>query len=283
MPRVGIVANTGKPEALRVAREIIAYLREEGISMILDGELASRLGEPAEGRLSDFLRADLIVIVGGDGTILRTCLELPDDAPLLMAVNVGEKGFLATVEPGEAIDALRAFFSGRAEVEERFRLEAEIDGRQLPRALNEVCLTCRIPAKVLRAVVRKGRTEIYPVEGDGLIIATPSGSTAYSLSCGGPVVDPGLRCLLLTPICPMSLSWPVVLPPDAEVEVKVIKAREPVAVVDGQLVFDMEVGSVLRARLSDKPLRFVSLGPRFYEKLAFRGRGQHGQEEGPGA
>ena len=84
------------------------------------------------------------------------------------------------------------------------------------------------------------------------------------------MVDPGLRCLLLTPICPIRPRWPLVLPPDAEVRVEVLRAREPVAVVDGQVVFDLAVGSVVRARASDQPLRFVVLEPRFYEKLAGR-------------
>ena len=275
MPSVGIIANTTKPEAVSIAERIMAYLSGEGIEFVLEEELARALDRPGGGVPLRSMRADLLVIVGGDGTILRACLDLPDDAPPIMAVNVGERGFLTTVEPSEVEEALRAFFEGRVEVEERMRLEARIGNTVLPKALNEVCLTSKVPAKLFKARVRKNGTDMCWVEGDGLLVATPAGSTAYSLSCGGPVVDPGLRCLLLTPICPVRPSWPFVLPPDAQIEVEVVKAREPVAVVDGQAVFELEVGSVVSIRASKRPLRFVGLRARFYEKLACRGSGPH--------
>ena len=275
--KVGIVANLVKPEALRVAERIADFLDRRGVGFYLEEGLAHELRRPElASQLSDMLgRVGLLVVVGGDGTVLRTCLNLPEDAPPIMAVNVGRRGFLTTVEPAEVEEALDAFLSGRAVVEERMRLETTIDGHPVPRALNEVCLTCRTPVKLFRAEVRRDGTLAYSVEGDGLIVATPTGSTAYSLSCGGPVVDPGLRCILVTPICPIRPSWSLVLPPEAEVEVEVLGAREPVLVVDGQAIFDLRPGSHVRVRASDEPLRFVGLSSKFYEKLLGRGRRPH--------
>jgi len=265
-----ITANLTKEEAIRLASEVLAFLERAGVDVALEDCLARELRRPELGVRLEEARADFLIVIGGDGTVLRACLRLSDNRPLVLAVNAGGRGFLTTVEADEAIKALEACLSGSYGVEERMRISTYVDGERLPDALNEVCLTCRVPAKLFRARVHKRGQLIMALEGDGLIIATPTGSTAYSLSCGGPVVDPGLRCLLLTPICPIRPRWPLVLPPDAEVQVEVLRAREPVAVVDGQAVFDLAVGSVVRARASDRPLRFVVIEPRFYEKLAER-------------
>jgi len=269
----GLVANLARQDAISLARDILGILEARGLSVWLEEGLARALGRDELSRPVSSMAVDILIVMGGDGTILRTCLSLPERSdPLILAVNMGKRGFLAEVEPGEAIEALRACLSGVAQVEERMRLSVEADGRELPSALNEVCLTSGVPVKLFGAHVRRNGEPLAYVEGDGLIIATPRGSTAYSLSCGGPVVDPGLRCILITPICPIRPGWPFVLPPDAEVEVEVVRAREPVAVVDGQAISELSVGSVVKARASDKPLRFVKLKSRFYEKLASRGK-----------
>ena len=269
---VGIVANLGKRKALGLARELASMVEQEGLDLLLDEELASALGRPDLARPVEAVSPDLLVIIGGDGTVLRTCLRLKDNRPLIMAINMGGRGFLTTVEPDEALSSLRACLSGAFSVEERMRIKAYVDGCGLPEALNEVCLTCRVPVKLFKARIWKDGQEMAFLEGDGLIIATPSGSTAYSLSCGGPIIDPGLRCLLITPICPIRPLWPFVLPPDAEVVVEVVRAREPAVVVDGQEVYELQVGSKVRARASDRPLKFVKIREQFYERLAKRGR-----------
>ncbi|HDI01131.1 MAG TPA: NAD(+)/NADH kinase [Candidatus Bathyarchaeota archaeon] len=268
---VGIVANLGKRKALGLARELASMVEQEGLDLLLDEELASALGRPDLARPVEAMSPDLLVIIGGDGTVLRTCLRLKDNRPLIMAINMGGRGFLTTVEPDEALSSLRTCLSGAFSVEERMRIKAYVDGCGLPEALNEVCLTCRVPVKLFKARIWKDGQEMAFLEGDGLIIATPSGSTAYSLSCGGPIVDPGLRCLLITPICPIRPLWPFVLPPDAEVVVEVVRAREPAVVVDGQEVYELQVGSKVRARASDRPLKFVKIREQFYERLAKRG------------
>jgi len=255
----------------------LGLLEHEGLSVWVERGLAEELGRGELSRPVSDMAVDLLVVMGGDGTILRTCLSLPERSdPLILAINMGKKGFLADGEPGEALDAVRACLSGDVQVEERMRLSVEADGRELPDALNEVCLTSRVPVKLFEARIRRRGEEMAYLEGDGLIIATPRGSTAYSLSCGGPVIDPELRCIVVTPICPIRPRWAFVLPPEAEVEVEVVRAREPVAVVDGQAVFELSLGSVVRARASDRPLRFARLRSRLYEKLAGRGSGTHG-------
>ena len=272
MRSAAITANPTRREALELAREVLAFLEREGVDVSLEDCLARELKRPELAVDLEDVRADLLVIIGGDGTVLRACLALADNRPLILAVNAGTRGFLATVEAEEALEALRACLAGSYQVIERMRLASYVDGERLPDALNELCLTCGVPAKLFRARVYKREQLLMEVEGDGLIIATPTGSTAYSLSCGGPVVDPGLKCIVLTPICPIKPCWSLVLPPDEEVRVEITRAREPVAVVDGQLTFELSVGSVVRARASERPLRFVALRDRFYEKLASRGR-----------
>jgi len=268
----GIVANLAKEGALELAGQLLRLLEQEGVDVLLEEGLASALNRPELARPIEAMSPDLLVIIGGDGTVLRTCLRLPDNRPLILAVNMGKRGFLTTIEPEEAPGAVKACLLGAFQVEERMRIKAYVDGRELPDALNEICLTSRVPVKLFEARICKDGREIAFLEADGLIIATPSGSTGYSLSCGGPVIDPGLRCILLTPICPIRPLRSFVLPPKAEVEVEILRAREPVAVVDGQEVYELSVGSVVRARASDRPLRFVRLEDGFYKKVAARGR-----------
>ena len=272
----GLVASLARPDAISLARDVLALLEREGLHVWLEEELATRLHRPELARPVSSMDVDLLVIMGGDGTILRTCLVLPQHAdPLILTVNMGERGFLAQFEPDEALRAVEECLAGRAQVVEKMRISAEADGRRLPDALNEVCLTSGVPVKLFEAEVYRDDELLTCLRGDGLIVATPAGSTAYSLSCGGPVVDPGLKCILLTPICPMRPAWPFVLPPEAELTIEVVRAKEPVAVVDGQEIFGLSVGSVVRARASERPLKFVRLRERFYEKLAVRGRGRH--------
>ena len=273
----GVVANLARRDAVSLAREIVGLLERHGLQVWLEERLARELGRREFSRPVRDMAVDLLVVMGGDGTVLRTCLSLPEASdPFVLAINVGKRGFLTDIEPDEAVRAVEACLSGEAQVEERMRLSVEADRRRLPDALNEVCLTSRVPVKLFEAYVRRDGEYVAYVEADGLIIATPRGSTAYSLSCGGPVIDPGLRCVVLTPICPIRPRWSFVLPPEAEVEVEVVRAREPVAVVDGQAVFELSVGSIVRARASEKPLRFARLRSRLYEKLAGRGSEPHG-------
>jgi len=269
----GLVANLARRDAISLARDILSLLEAEGLDVWLEEGLAKELERDELSRAISDMAVDILIVIGGDGTILRTCLSLPEGSePLVLAVNMGKRGFLADVEPGEALETVKACLSGEARVEERMRLSIEADGRRLPDALNEVCLTSKVPVKLFEAYVRRDGETIAYVEGDGLLIATPRGSTAYSLSCGGPVIDPGLRCILITPICPIRPRWPFVLPPEAEVEVEVVRAREPVAVVDGQALSELYVGSIVRARASERPIKFVKLEDRFYERLAGRGK-----------
>ena len=273
----GLVVNLAKRDAISLARDIIGVLEAEGLDILLEESLAKELGRDELSRPVSGMTVDLLIVMGGDGTVLRTCLSLPERSdPLILAINMGGRGFLADVEPHEALEALKACLSGDAQVEERMRLSVEADGRKLPYALNELCLTSGVPVKLFEAYVRREGEPIAYVEGDGLIIATPRGSTAYSLSCGGPVVDPELKCVLMTPICPIRPRWSLVFPPDIEVEIEVVRAREPVAVIDGQAIFELSLGSIVRARASERPLRFAKLKNRFYEKLVSRGSGAHG-------
>ena len=179
-----IVANPTKPDALGLAERALALLEARGLEITLEEDLAHGLGRPDLAAPLEALRPDLLVVIGGDGTVLRACLRLSDNRPLILAVNAGGRGFLTTVEPGELEEAINACLSGSFEVEERARVEASADGVRLPDALNEVCLTSKVPVKLLGAVVYKGDELLMALEGDGLIIATPTGSTGYSLSCG---------------------------------------------------------------------------------------------------
>lgn len=210
---------------------------------------------------------DLVVSLGGDGTMLRAAdLAVREHVPVLGA-NLGELGYLTEVDKGGVLDALERFLSGEFRVEERMRLGATIhrlDGStESTSALNEVVVEKSEPGHTIRLDVELDGSHFTSWVCDGLILGTPTGSTAYSFSVGGPIVDPVHRSVIMAPVAPhMLFDRSLVLRPDCEVRVTVRGARDGGLSVDGRPYAHMQPGESLVATAAERPSRFVTFGGR---------------------
>ncbi len=276
MHTFGIMANAGKPAALEVAASADAYLRSRGFTVHLQNRVADALGISERGQPDDAVAAvDAVLVLGGDGTILATArLCAPMGTPML-PVHVGRFGFLTAVSPEGLTAALDALLEGRYSQEERMMLWGETrragELQDTGLALNEIVVANGPLSRVLHLRTSIDGRFVTTYAADGIIVATPTGSTAYSLSAGGPLVHPSLQALLVTPICPHTLtSRALLVPPSAEVTV--IVERDPQDIVrvtiDGQLGFPLQAEDAIHIRRSPHQAKFLSVGGAdFYDKL----------------
>jgi NAD+ kinase len=253
--RIGFVAHGGRHQAIEAASKLVAWCRERDIITRALGEEA--IGADETGSADEL---DLVVSVGGDGTLLRAALEgFRADVPVL-GVKVGRLGFLTEVGPEEAPGALEAWLAGELEVEERMALMAEAEGASWePQwALNEVIVEKRARQRVIHLAVSVEDDFMMTFSADGVIVASPTGSTAYSFSARGPIVSPALRCLVVTPVSPhMAFDRPVVLAPDERVTLEVRGDEPGLLSADGREGLDLPVGARVHVRRADRPGRLL--------------------------
>lgn len=235
-----------------------------GEEILLEPGLAKKLGK-RPGNLRELGGSDAVVTVGGDGTVLLA-QRLAPKAPIL-GINLGRRGFLADVQPDEADKALKMLRKGKLQATERQRLAVEVDGRALPEALNDVVVCSGNPGKTATLIVSVDGREAMNVRCDGIIVATPTGSTAYAYAAGGPVIDPRMEAISIVPICPTHpRQRPMVAPPESLVEVTSARpGREVLVVVDGNQVAKIGQGKKVAVRRSCNYARFFTWA-EFYHK-----------------
>ncbi len=262
--KVGVCVKPGEPELADLVRELEKWLLDRGLDVLPDPEAGrwTRADAMLRGDLAG--SAELIVVLGGDGTLLAVARAVgARDVPIL-GVNLGTLGFLAETGRDELFPSLEAVLAGRFRVEERMRLDVEVrrDDESLGRfiALNDAVVSNTELSRMLHLETRADGSEVTTYHADGLIVATPTGSTAYSLSAGGPLLLPNLEAILVTPISPHTLTQrPLVLPGDCEVELRVIDSRGGQAhlTVDGQVGRALEDGDVVIVRANSQPARLL--------------------------
>jgi NAD+ kinase len=210
--------------------------------------------------------ADLLVSLGGDGTLLRAVESASSAGIPVLGVNLGRLGFLTQVEPASLEAALEGFLAGGHQVEERMTLHVSVerpDGQAGPErtALNEASLEKTVPGHTVRIGASIDGHPFVTYAGDGLLVATPTGSTAYNLSARGPILSPTLRALVVTPVSPhMLFDRPLVLDASERVQLDILEPRSAVLVVDGATLTTLEPGSTVRYREGDRPARLVTFG-----------------------
>jgi NAD+ kinase len=265
---VGLVVRRDRPRAARLATRMISALRRRRIRVLLDAE-AGLSGAPASPKDAMVREADLIVVLGGDGTLLSVARRAEARVPIL-GVNLGELGFLTEVTEPEAMPMLRRVLAGRYELDHRMTLAAELirGGRTLRRlrALNDVAISNGARARVIKFSASVDGLPLTTYRADGIIVATPTGSTAYSLSVGGPIVEPTVQVLLLSPISPHTLSnRPVVLRPDAVVRIVIASGQQDVVLtVDGQEGIPLVANDAVVVRRGRSPVSLVRSPARTY-------------------
>lgn len=267
----GLVGKGNIPHVAAEAKRILAILRKKEQDVAVESDLADALGEPGIDMKQLDADVDIFVTVGGDGTILYA--QQSTDKPVF-GVNAGAIGFLAEVEPKEAGAGIEAILRGDYRIEERDKLASEIDGVPIHHAVNEVTLQTRRIAKLIRFQVKVDGSEVDIYRGDGIIVSTPTGSTGYSMSVGGPLMHPRVSGLILAPIAPFKLAArPWVVPGDAVIEMTLLErdsaqgVQQARIVVDGQHGYDMATGATITIRAGPGKARFVRLGEGFYDRV----------------
>jgi NAD+ kinase len=279
---VGICLKPGQPQAAGHVRGVVKWLAERGLQVLLDEEAGEAAAAPGVPRSSLGDRVDLMLVLGGDGTLLSVARSLGDRATPILGVNLGTLGFLTEVTLDELFATLERVLRGEHRVEQRMRLDVEeLRGSQsLGRflALNDAVLTKADLARMIDLETRANGVVVTTVHADGLIVATPTGSTAYSLSAGGPIVMPELEAFVLTPICPHTLTHrPLLFGASGEIEIHVRSHEEVQLTIDGQEGTTLRADDVVRVRRSQHPVQLVlsSFRTRFEilrEKLAWGAR-----------
>jgi len=217
------------------------------------------------------MKTDFVITIGGDGTILRTCISLGKPEPPILAVNMGVRGFLTEVEPKEALAAVDKCLKGEFRIETCMKLTATAEGTKLPDALNDVVIFPDDPAKMLYTRILKDKVPILDCEADGVMMSTQTGSTGYSLSAGGPVLDPSVDAFVLTPICPLGPIRPIVFPATSKITIEAERPRRMLVLIDGrhkQLIRSKSPN--LTITRSKYETSFIRLKTNFYQRLGSR-------------
>ncbi|MEJ2716136.1 MAG: NAD(+)/NADH kinase [Deltaproteobacteria bacterium] len=266
MRRIGIVLKSSEERAISLGEEISAFIRKNGKDVLLEAsckELAQQWHATATDRISD--EADLLVVLGGDGTILHAVHLLNDRPVPVLGINLGRVGYIAEVSPQEAISELQSVVEGTAPLVKRMMLQVTLPNGETARVLNDVVIHWGRRARLIDLGVRRGDAREIEIRADGLIVCTPIGSSAYSYAANGPLVHPEIEAIILTPICPYSgLKRPLIIPPEVETELVLKRGEELVLTLDGHRTVNAEVGQSLRVVRSPVPFIMVQSRRRDY-------------------
>jgi NAD+ kinase len=267
MSAVALFVHGGRADAIALGRTVAAWLTERGHTVVLEAAEADLVDGP-HAAADDHPTLDLVVAIGGDGTVLRaTRRAVAADADVL-GINLGELGYLAEVEPDGWEAALGAYFAGQHRVDERMLVAARTSEGPLPPGLNEVVIEKQALGRTIRLGVRIDGAFFTSYVADGLIVATPTGSTAYSLSARGPIVAPSHRALVMTPVSPHTLfDRSLILGPSSVVEVAVLGDRDAAISVDGQDHGHLAVGDAISITAAPDPARFATFGGRDFHQI----------------
>ncbi len=275
MRRVGVVAKASSPEAVSTAHELADWLTRKGLQVELD-ERTAHSAEDGAVRYRPGEQYDLVVVLGGDGTLLSVARNLAGDGPIL-GVNLGNLGFLTEINRSELYPAMVQVLQGHFSTEERSLLDVELwqNGAAVRRyrVLNDAVVGKSALSRIIEISLRVDDHLVARYRSDGVIVSTPTGSTAYNLSAQGPILFPRLPVMVLTPICPHTLSLrPLVVPDSSHVEVTLetqrVDGEEVYLTLDGQEGTSLGFGDCVRATRSAKTVRLVrTSGRTFYDGL----------------
>src|SRR5687768_9836879 len=273
MRNIGIAAKTTSPAALAYAVNVAADLRKRGLNVALDDVTAEAVGDP-ESSLSRTNLAgevDLLITFGGDGTLLSVARHASEHVPII-GVNMGTLGFLTEIRVEEFPHVLDQVLAGEYHVEPRVTFEVSVsgpnrDGSARYRVLNDCAINKSAVARIIEMRVSVAGLFVSTFRGDGLIVATPTGSTAYNLSAGGPIIYPTMNALVLTPICPhMLTNRPLVLPDELDIEIALTTpdAKDIFLSLDGQEGFEIGEEDRICIRKSEERVLLVQSPDKNY-------------------
>ncbi len=271
MKVIGIIAKRQQPVATKMAGEICAFLAERHIDVVLEQDLARGMGG-AQGYPENVIPAmvEMIIVLGGDGTLISVARQIGARKIPIFGVNLGSLGFLTEIPRGEVFEILEQVISGDYSVSERHMLEAEVRRGETEAGrftvLNDIVINKGALARIIDMEVHVNNGYLTTYKADGLIISTPTGSTAYNMAAGGPIIYPGLKSLVITPICPHTLTnRPIIFSARSVIRVEVkFQDQDVVLTADGQVGMPLKGGDVVEIRLSPNRTLLVDSPKRDY-------------------
>ena len=267
--RVGVVVNTTKKDIGKVVDQLVQLVSGHGADVLVCGDLGDGVSRDLVTEETLVRDSEIVIALGGDGTILRAASLVQAASTPILGVNLGRLGFLADSAPEELEDAIGRLIQGDYRIDDRLALEATV-GETTAFSLNEIVIEKGVLARLIELKTWIGDVPVSSFWGNGLIVSTPTGSTSYSLSAGGPVLHPSLDSIIITPICPHSLSQrPLVVPADQQICVQVVAEHADIILTaDGQTVKNMVAEDRVTIRRSERRVRLINLqGLSFYELL----------------
>ena len=270
MKKIGIICKPERKEPQEILLQLLPFLRQKGCEAFVDAETAAELN------ITGFLRkeipglVDVVLVLGGDGTMLSVCRLVAEKGIPILGINLGSLGFITEVNRDEIFDVVDKMLNGGCVTEERLMLSASIhrNGKKISEytVLNDVVINKGALARIIDLETNINSSYITTFKADGLIISTPTGSTAYSLSAGGPILYPTLGSIVLTPICSHTLTnRPIVVPDDFRIEIIIKSLSEDVFLtLDGQVGFSLRIGDVIEVNKSDYKAKLLVPAERDY-------------------
>ena len=276
--KIALFPNEIKQHSLKVATEVCQFLKNKGAQVLAERRLAAIIGAK-DLEEDDFNQIDFRISLGGDGTILRLVHRHPNLQVPLLGINLGSLGFLADIPLNDIFPSLQDLFEGHYTIQKRMMMEGITSTGNKCFAVNEIVVhRAQNPCLVDLAIYVDG-SYVNTFCADGIILSTPSGSTAYSLAAGGPILTPELNAFIITPICPHTISnRPIVLMPQHQIQVKYLSDRLPVEITyDGITSFTLDKQDVFNVTVSQKQFQLVHLARHDYfftlrEKLGWHGK-----------
>ena len=251
MKKIGIICKPGRKEPQEILQELLPLLRQKGCEIFVDSETAAALNMDGFSRDEIASLVDLVFVLGGDGTMLNVSRLVAEKGIPILGINLGSLGFITEVNRDEIFSTVDKMLNGGCEIEERLMLSAAIrrDGKKIAdyTVLNDVVINKGALARIIDLETNIDGNYVTTFKADGLIISTPTGSTAYSLSAGGPILYPTLESIVLTPICSHTLTnRPIVLPDHSKIEIIIKSLSEDVFLtLDGQVGFSLRMNDVI--------------------------------------
>jgi NAD+ kinase len=274
MKKIGIIAKN-IPPAARALRKVAAWLAGKGRTVVLDEQTAAVLGTRGCRPQDLPSLVDMVIVLGGDGTLLsaaRLVAASRRNVPIF-GVNLGSLGFMAEVSLDELYPSLEEALAGKLEIAERMMLTASVirKGRKIAEytVLNDAVVSKGAFARMVSLEVSVDEDFLTAIRADGLILATPTGSTAYSLSAGGPIIHPAIHCFVLTPICPHTLSnRPIAIPDRSLVSVKLVSESEGISLtLDGQVVTPLQQHDIVKAQKAKRRIKIFKHPTKDYYEI----------------
>jgi NAD+ kinase len=276
----GVIANKRKPNIGDVTDALISWLEARNMGVLVWDDLSDCVKGGKFASIDDVAdQSDIVIALGGDGTLLRAARAVGDRLTPILGVNIGSLGFLTEVTVDEVYEALEEILSDGYRHEDRMNIDAVVrregEATEVFTALNDMVINKGALSRVIEMKIAIGCDYLATYTADGLIVSTPTGSTAYSLSAGGPIVNPCMEAIIATPICPHTLAIrPMILAPDQELAVDLAAGHslegEPEVrlTIDGQIGYELLHGDRITFRKSERKTRLVLSGYRtFYEVL----------------